>query len=379
MKRTRSKETTPSEILLALEAFGSESFFVINKKLLKMLGPQKTIFLSNLIDKFKYFATKDTLEQDNSFFLTHKDQSEQTGMNEYQLRKCKKELMDMGIISTIRRGIPSKEYYLLNIEKLLENTEKLSPLKFKGLAIKNLKGLPIYKENKLKKINKKKFSPMEEFKAHLPKEWIQDKLFMDALNDFCLHRKEKKNALTKISIKRLSNKLKEYPIAIAKMALEKTLENGYSGLFPESIQQTKINRCHGTDKMLAKQILSTNFNEKYAEKFKERCLEPALDLIESDTAENEAELASNLCDLYYEFEAKQKPPGDDPESQQIWDDFIPSPLIFIEKYIVWLKKQDWLQTITANTFHSKSKLVDTFISRYTKDLGFDILTGRSVH
>ena len=55
----------------ALEILSSESYLVVNKKLIKQFGPDTAIFLSNLIDKYKYFQDKQILIEDG-FYITHK-------------------------------------------------------------------------------------------------------------------------------------------------------------------------------------------------------------------------------------------------------------------------------------------------------------------
>ena len=113
MRNSKSK-------LLALESFGSESFLSLNKKLLSQFGPELSIYISNLMDKYKYFMQKDMLSDDDGFFLTHQQQSEQTGMNDYALRKCKRHLKREGLLTTELRGIPPKEFYFLDISQIVD-------------------------------------------------------------------------------------------------------------------------------------------------------------------------------------------------------------------------------------------------------------------
>ena len=161
MKRT--KPNNQEKLLLALEAFSSESFLSINKKLLSYLGPNLTVYIGNLIDKMKYFLDKGLLGEDNSFFLTQADVAVQTGMSEYQLRKCKNKLKEIGVLTTSRRGIPPKEFYILHIDILVEEFLRNIPLVFKGSNLKKLKDSTFknfrnnkenrYKENKYKENN----------------------------------------------------------------------------------------------------------------------------------------------------------------------------------------------------------------------------------
>ena len=107
---------------LALELFRSEAFLAVNKNLLKQLGPIKTIFLENLMNRYEYEKDRGLLHEDGSFFLTHEDQCEQTGLSIYQIRECKKVMTDIDILKIKRKGVPSKEYYFLNMIKVLEKS-----------------------------------------------------------------------------------------------------------------------------------------------------------------------------------------------------------------------------------------------------------------
>lgn len=144
--------------LLALEAFSSDSYLVINKRLLKRFGAETAIFLSNLIDKFKYFSSRNMIQEDGSFFLTHEDQEEQTGMTPHKLRKCCKELETLKIVKKIRKGLPAKLHYFLDINQLTMEIfgEKALELDIKNFNNYTLKNLTTIKETKLNKENKEK-------------------------------------------------------------------------------------------------------------------------------------------------------------------------------------------------------------------------------
>ena len=124
---------------MALEIIAGSGYLHVHKRILCEYGPSVTIFLSHIVDKFLYFDGNTKLQSDGSFFLRHKDMSTQTGMNDYELRKCKKTLKEQGIISTIMKGLPQKEFYFLHLDKLVEEYQRINPLNFKGLKLENLK------------------------------------------------------------------------------------------------------------------------------------------------------------------------------------------------------------------------------------------------
>ncbi|HOP33280.1 MAG TPA: hypothetical protein PKU94_07890 [Candidatus Hydrothermia bacterium] len=101
-----------------LEILSTNSYLSLNKKLLAVCGPEITVYLGNLVDKYKYFLKKNMITEDGGFYLIHEDQTAQTGMTEYQLRRCKKILKDLNLLRTEKRGIPSKEFYFLNFTEL---------------------------------------------------------------------------------------------------------------------------------------------------------------------------------------------------------------------------------------------------------------------
>lgn len=103
---------------LAFDLFSSEGFLTVNKQLLKTFGPEAAIYISNLVDKFKYFQkTNQTYRK--WFFLIHADQMEQTGLNEKSIRKYKKLFIDQGVLEVKMMGNPAKEWYKINLNVLV--------------------------------------------------------------------------------------------------------------------------------------------------------------------------------------------------------------------------------------------------------------------
>lgn len=69
---------------------------------------------------------------------------------------------------------------------------------------------------------------------YFPKEWQQDPPFQEALGDYFQHRKEKGNALKPTATKQFSKKLRKCSLEVATQALNASVENGWTGVFPES-------------------------------------------------------------------------------------------------------------------------------------------------
>jgi hypothetical protein len=139
----------------ALEIFSSESYLTVNKSLLRHYGPDITIFLSNLIDKYKYFLSQEMTEE-GWFYILHQQQMEDTGLTLFKLQTCKSTLIQDGVLETKRKGVPSKEWYHLNLNILLKLTHpRASSRKTPELAVGFSEGIYI-RNNKPKEENNNK-------------------------------------------------------------------------------------------------------------------------------------------------------------------------------------------------------------------------------
>ena len=103
---------------VALELLSSDSYLVVNKKLIKEFGPNTALFVSNLIDKYKYFQDNNFLLEDG-FYITHQKLTDEYGFTDRTIRNCKTTLKNKGIIETKLIGLPPKEYYFIDWEILL--------------------------------------------------------------------------------------------------------------------------------------------------------------------------------------------------------------------------------------------------------------------
>ncbi len=142
----------------ALELYSSDAYLTINKSLLRAYGPDAAIYLSNLVDKYRYFKQRGEAK-DGWFFLIQTDQAEETGMTLRRIRSCKKFFMDKGVIEIQRKGIPSKEWYRIQIDNLLKLTNNGNSSSYSKTVIANYdktvtanysKTVRAHKENKYK-------------------------------------------------------------------------------------------------------------------------------------------------------------------------------------------------------------------------------------
>ena len=147
MKRTKGTNETSHDdndmIKIALEIFRTDAFLAINKKLIQKVGIIKAAYITNLVDKYKYFRDRGMLTEDGGFYLTYEEQTKQLGLSEHQLRTCKKEFIEAGVLRTEMRGIPRKEFYFIDFGELLsqfiidEEDEPIEPIPDDSTNAKN--------------------------------------------------------------------------------------------------------------------------------------------------------------------------------------------------------------------------------------------------
>ena len=163
----------------ALRAFAMEhGFLAINKQLIQTLGLKTAVYVSNLIDKYLYFMENNKLQKDGSFYLTHDQQKDQTGLSMRDIILQKRRLKEQGILTTSMEGVPAKEFYKLDFEKFFEWIDISRPPKSDGSRPPKSDGSLYNKENKSKenKYNKtvraneseKKSDDTSQIKPYLP-------------------------------------------------------------------------------------------------------------------------------------------------------------------------------------------------------------------
>ena len=232
------------------QMLSSSGWLPVNRGMMKKYGALCAIFMGQVLDSFEYYASQDKLQSDGSFFMKTEVIAENLGMSAHQVRRCKMEMKEAGVIRTIMKDIPPKDDYFLNAGILLESVYRINPKEIRGLTLKEL-------EEYIKELRNKRTEDKEEIPEHTPKkpkfnhildlfpdEWKKEESFHNNLKDYVQHRKEKGSSLTKVASSRLVNKLKQYSVHEASEALARSVENGWTGVFPESAKPSKSNQPH---------------------------------------------------------------------------------------------------------------------------------------
>jgi hypothetical protein len=117
---------------------GKGGYFTLDKQLLAKYGNEMAVFLTNIFDKYTYFK-KRFPKYNGQFFLPHKDQIIQTGLSDHKIRKCKREAVLRGLFTLHYRGMPAREWYILNMEHsdIQQAMEILKDMSFKSSSAIN--------------------------------------------------------------------------------------------------------------------------------------------------------------------------------------------------------------------------------------------------
>jgi DNA-binding Lrp family transcriptional regulator len=136
------------------QILSSSGWLPVNRGMMKKYGALCAIFMGQVLDSFEYYASRDKLQSDGSFFMKTDAIAENLGMSPHQVRRCKMEMKQAGVIRTIMKNVPPKEYYFLNAGILLESVYRINPKEIRGLTLKELE--EYIKELKNKIPNKEK-------------------------------------------------------------------------------------------------------------------------------------------------------------------------------------------------------------------------------
>jgi hypothetical protein len=111
------------------------------------------------------------------------------------------------------------------------NFERIFVKKPNEYSLKSRTNIILYNKTKYKKEYKENF-----LQINLPKEWLTDQSFQEIVQAYIQHRKEKNKPITPKAGEALAKKLAKYSKQVAKEALKLSIENGWTGVFPESVK-----------------------------------------------------------------------------------------------------------------------------------------------
>lgn len=108
---------------MANDLFSTSAFWILNKKLVRAVGPNAALYLVHLVDWHKHLKNMGKLIGTNDwFYSTYETTQEHTGINTHTQRLSIKVLVDLGVLQTEQKGCPSKQWLKLNINASIMQT-----------------------------------------------------------------------------------------------------------------------------------------------------------------------------------------------------------------------------------------------------------------
>ena len=105
---------------LLSKTLGKTAYWTVNKSLVKSIGLESTLILQHIID------LQDVFEKDE-IFQSQPEMSKELGISEYSIKTRIPELIKLGLVNVVKKGVPCKNYYSTNdsivIEILLNGLE----------------------------------------------------------------------------------------------------------------------------------------------------------------------------------------------------------------------------------------------------------------
>jgi hypothetical protein len=222
------------------------------------------------------------------------------------------------------------------------------------------------------------------FITRFPLTWQQDAKFQEALRDWCIHRKQQHIKLTPKAMSRQSNKLKRecQDVEEATYWITHAIEKSWTGIFRPG---KNVQDVDPIPNILPEELFEQKFDGS-AEEWIEDCLNPALALMPQSSNGDAVAVARGMCSISAWYVSHQEDPKFD-SVPKIHDPMygvycrwqnVPGPKDIIERYVAWLRDQQWLQNFSPRQFTPDSGVFRRFLQEYQNKEGYDFFTGDDI-
>lgn len=144
-----------------ISLLSTDGYIICNKTILKLFGADCAVLLGELCAEYNYYKSNNELV-DDMFYSVQSNITENTGLSSHSQRNAIKILSENGILEVYKMGLPAKNYFKINHDKLLNifttSASKNERLDVEDFNINNNKEKSNKKNNKLKKENSKLFT-----------------------------------------------------------------------------------------------------------------------------------------------------------------------------------------------------------------------------
>lgn len=127
-----------------IQLLASNGFITVNKHLARTLGLDEAVIFGELCSKYDYRETRGELDENGFFYCTVEDLEENTALGEHRQRKAINNLVKIGLVEQVTKGLPRKRFFRINENVVLKifNIQSLenlgtSPAVFEELVSEN--------------------------------------------------------------------------------------------------------------------------------------------------------------------------------------------------------------------------------------------------
>ena len=108
------------EVSLYRKILNDGNFIGVRREFIKTLGPSYAILLSELIKKENDLASSHMLSDEGFFYFLSMDIQEDIGYSSDKISSHIKSFETMGILETVRRGQPPRNWYKLDYNRIIQ-------------------------------------------------------------------------------------------------------------------------------------------------------------------------------------------------------------------------------------------------------------------
>ena len=98
----------------------SNGFITVNKHLARTLGLDEAVIFGELCSKYDYREARGELGEDGYFYCTVEGLEENTALNDHKQRKAINNLVKIGLVEQVTKGLPRKRFFKINESAVLK-------------------------------------------------------------------------------------------------------------------------------------------------------------------------------------------------------------------------------------------------------------------
>ena len=171
--------------------------------------------------------------------VTFAAMNDEIGISKKVQERCRKSLRDLGILKEERRGMPRKVHFQVDLEKMVtvllpSSTQRVQQAVPKGYNKQYPKGTTDLTET----TQETTVVVTARDDGVIPPD-LNTPEFVDAYEEFLVHRREKRQAVTPTAHSRMMKRMQKSGVEISIQAIHQAIENGWTGVFPDRIKRPK--------------------------------------------------------------------------------------------------------------------------------------------